>query len=189
VEAVGAAEVENAIAVIVRAFATDPMARWCYPDPAQYAKHFPGVVRAFGRGAFAGGTADRAGDGLGAALWLAPGVTADEEAMGALMQATVAPGLLAEIAPVVERMHSYHPEGPHWFLPLIGVDPACQHRGYGSRLLEEGLKRVDQDHLPAYLDSTNPLNVPLYRRHGFVELGTIQIGASPPIVPMLRAAR
>ena len=58
VAAVGAADVEAAIAVIVRAFATDPMARWCYPDPAQYLRFFPGVVRAFGRGAFAGGTAD-----------------------------------------------------------------------------------------------------------------------------------
>lgn len=189
VAAVGAADVEAAIAVIVRAFATDPMARWCYPDPAHYLRYFPGVVRAFGHGAFAGGTADLVGDGLGAALWLAPGVTEDEEAMGSLMDASVAPALLAQVSQVVERMHGYHPAGPHWFLPLIGVDPACQHRGYGSRLLVEGLKRCDQDHLPAYLDSTNPVNIPLYRRHGFVELGTIQVGASPPVVPMLRSAR
>jgi hypothetical protein len=31
--------------------------------------------------------------------------------------------------------------------------------------------------------------VPLYRRHGFEVLGTIQIGDAPPIAPMLREPR
>jgi hypothetical protein len=43
--------------------------------------------------------------------------------------------------------------------------------------------------VPAYLESSNPANVPLYERHGFRALGTIQAGSSPTIFPMLRAAR
>jgi hypothetical protein len=43
--------------------------------------------------------------------------------------------------------------------------------------------------VPAYLESTNPRNVSFYRRHGFEVLGTIQVGSSPPLIPMLRPPR
>jgi hypothetical protein len=51
------------------------------------------------------------------------------------------------------------------------------------------LRVVDNDHLPAYLDSPNPRNVSFYERHGFVVTGEAQAGTCPPIVSMLRAAR
>jgi hypothetical protein len=51
------------------------------------------------------------------------------------------------------------------------------------------LVAVDREQLPAYLEATSSRNVPLYERHGFEELGTIQRGGSPPIVPMLRRPR
>ena len=64
-----------------------------------------------------------------------------------------------------------------------------QRKGYGSALLQHALSQCDREHAPAYLESTNPVNVPLYERYGFKVLATIQIGSSPPIFPMLRAAR
>ena len=42
---------------------------------------------------------------------------------------------------------------------------------------------------PAYLESTNPRNISLYRRHGFEPLGEIRSADSPLLVPMLRKAR
>jgi hypothetical protein len=39
------------------------------------------------------------------------------------------------------------------------------------------------------LESSNPANIPLYERHGFSVLGTIQVGSSPSVFPMLRSAR
>ena len=86
-------------------------------------------------------------------------------------------------------MGHYHPKEPHWYLPLIGVDPRHQRRGHGAALLRHALARCDRDHAPAYLESSNPANVPLYERHGFAVLDTIQVGSSPPIFPMLRTAR
>jgi hypothetical protein len=65
----------------------------------------------------------------------------------------------------------------------FSADPA------GSTLLRHGLVQCDRDHVAAYLESTNPANIPLYRRHGFEVLTTIQLGSSPPIFPMLRPAR
>jgi hypothetical protein len=47
---------------------------------------------------------------------------------------------------------------------------------------------VDETGLPAYLESSNPRNIPLYERFGFELLGVIQGGDFPPITPMLRSA-
>jgi ribosomal protein S18 acetylase RimI-like enzyme len=189
VAAVTPPDVEGAVAVIVLAFSADPAARWTYPDPHQYLAHFPAMVRAFGGKAFAHGTGYHVSRFAGAALWLPPGIHPDEEALGAALQRSVAAELQAGMFAVFERMGRYHPSQPHWYLPLIGVDPAHQHRGYGSALLQHTLLQCDRDHAPVYLESTNPANIRLYERHGFEVLDTIQVGSSPPIFPMLRAAR
>jgi ribosomal protein S18 acetylase RimI-like enzyme len=125
----------------------------------------------------------------GAALWLPPGVEADAERLGAIMQEHAEPSILPDAMRVFEEMERFHPQGPLWYLPLIGVDPTAQGHGHGSALLEYALPRADEDGLPAYLESSNPRNIPLYQRHGFEILGTIQIGTSPPLVPMLRQPR
>lgn len=176
----------QAIATLTLAFAADPACRWAWPDPRQYLAGFPDFVRAFAGRAFERGTAYCIDAFAGAALWLPPGTEPDEEAVVALMERTVAEGQRAEMFAVLEQMGSYHPPEPHWYLPLIGVDPAHQGRGYGSDLMRHALEACDRDGTPAYLESTNPKNLSLYRRHGFEVLGTIRVGASPPIFPVLR---
>jgi ribosomal protein S18 acetylase RimI-like enzyme len=69
------------------------------------------------------------------------------------------------------------------------MSAGLQGRRYGSALLQHILLQCNRDHAPAYLESTNPANIRLYERHGFEVLDTIQVGSSPPIFPMLRAAR
>ena len=126
---------------------------------------------------------------VGAALWLPPGVSPDEEALGQTLEETLRPSRLADAVRMFDEMAAYHPKGPHWHLPMIGVDPAHQGQGHGNALMTYALERCDRDHLPAYLESTNPRNRTLYLRHGFEPLGTISVGGSPPIVPMLRPPR
>jgi ribosomal protein S18 acetylase RimI-like enzyme len=175
-----------AIATVVLAFAADPVARWSWPDPGAYLAHFPAFVKAFGGRAFAEGAAHTVDDYAGAALWLPPGVGPDEEAMDALLERTTPAQLQGDIAALLEQMGRYHPSEPHWYLPLIGVDPARQGQGHGSALMRHALAACDRDKRLAYLESTNPRNVPLYQRLGFEALGTIQAGSSPPLFPMLR---
>jgi ribosomal protein S18 acetylase RimI-like enzyme len=86
-------------------------------------------------------------------------------------------------------MASYHPPEPHWYLPLLGVDPTRQGQGVGSALLQHATARCDQAGQLAYLESSNPANVPLYERHGFEIVGQIQAGTSPTFHPMVRKPR
>ena len=175
-----------AVSVVTLGFAADPITRWSWPDPAVYLDAFPRFVRAFAGKAFAHGTAYYADDHAGAALWLPPDVHPDDEAMGALMESTMPAAICKDLFEMVRQMETYHPHEPHWFLPLIGVDPAKQGRGHGGALLRHALERCDREGRLAYLDATSPRNRALYERHGFQRLGTVQVGSSPPIVPMLR---
>jgi GNAT superfamily N-acetyltransferase len=177
------------IAVVVLAFSADPAARWTWPDPQQYLRHFPSFVRAFGGKALAHGSAYYVDGYAGAALWLPPDVHPEEDALITLLQRTASEPMRQDGFAVFEQMGCYHPREPHWYLPLIGVDPFQQGKGYGSALLQHALLPCDRDHTLAYLESSNPKNIPLYERHGFALLGTVQVGTSPPIFPMLRTPR
>lgn len=178
-----------AIGTVVLAFAADPIARWTWPESHRYLASMPTFVRAFAGGAFLNGGAHCTSDYTGAALWLPPHVHPDEERLGEIIESTVAASTRADVSAMFEQMAKCHPAGPHWYLPLIGVDPAHQGKGLGAALLTYALERCDREHLPAYLESTNPRNISLYLRHGFEVLRTIQVGGSPPMVPMLRPAR
>jgi len=180
---------DQAVRTVVLAFSTDPAALWLYPDPQQFAANFPSFVRIFGGKAFEQGSAYFIDGFLGAALWLPPGVHPDAEALAGLIQRSVSEDSLEEVLAVFEQMDSYHPTEPHWYLPLIGVHPAHQGRGYGSALMEHALMQCDRDQQLAYLENSNPKNTPLHERHGFELLGTIRVGSSPPISPMLRKPR
>jgi ribosomal protein S18 acetylase RimI-like enzyme len=103
----------------------------------------------------------------------------------ALLQHTI-PKENQEIFSFIEQMDNSHPSEPHWYLPMIGVDPAQQGNGYGSALLKHALERCDGDGNLAYLESSSPRSIPLYQRHGFELVGAIQVGSSPPLFPMVR---
>jgi ribosomal protein S18 acetylase RimI-like enzyme len=185
----GDAEVDHAIATLVLAFGADPVARWMYEDPHQYLMHIPRLFRALGTSSFDAGTAHRTNNGLGVALWLPPGVHGDDGPLEAVIADSMVEKKQAEVATVFERTERYRPAEPHWYLSLIGVEAFHRNNGCGAALLQSGLRRCDREHLPAYLWSSNPLNISLYERHGFEISGTIQVGSSPSIFPMLRCAR
>jgi ribosomal protein S18 acetylase RimI-like enzyme len=126
---------------------------------------------------------------LGGALWLPPGVRPDEDAIAAILDESVPHDVMADVNAMFTEMASYHPPDPHWYLPTIGIEPHVHRKGLGSVLLAEALGRCDQEHMPAYLESSNPSNASFYQRLGFEALGVICAGHSPPMVPMLRGVR
>jgi GNAT superfamily N-acetyltransferase len=185
----GDAEVDHAIATLVLAFVTDPVARWMYDLLDRYLLHIPRLFRALGKPSFEEGAAQRTSDGLGVALWLPPGVHGEDGPLEAIIAGSIAEEKQAEVAAVFEQTEHYRPAEPHWYLSLIGVEALRRNKGRGAALLEHRLRQCDREHLPAYLWSSNPLNTSLYQRHGFEIAGTIREGSSPSIYPMLRSAR
>jgi ribosomal protein S18 acetylase RimI-like enzyme len=186
---IAAEEQGKALTTIVTAFAADPVERWLFPQSGHYLKHFPVFVAAFAGDAFANGTAWALGELSAVALWLAPGVEPDGEAIVKVLSDNVAPEKHEDTFAVLEQMDESHPTFPHWYLPWLAVSPELQGNGLGSRLLEHGLRTVDESGLPAYLETPNPRTVPLYERHGFQTVAIAQHGACPPMTLMLRDAR
>ena len=176
----------NIIDALKLAFVADPATRWVWPEPQKYLSHFSSFAKAFGGKAFAYQSAHYVGNYSGAALWLPPNVHPDVDQLIALLQSSGSDEAKNDGPEVFEKMNSYHPNEPHWYLPLLGVDPLHHGQGLGSALIQHAIVMCDRDNKLAYLESSNPTNISLYERHGFELLGTIQVKTSPPIFPMLR---
>ena len=174
---------------ITLGFASDPVTRWVWPDPATYFEIEPQFVDAFGGNGFAHGTVYETQCQRAAAMWLPPEVEADDERMGLLAAQSIAPERMEEVGTFMAQMGEFHPKEPCWYLPLIAADPAATGKGLGAALMKHALAKVDETGMPAYLESSNPRNISLYERHGFEVMGEIQLGSSPVMTPMYRPAR
>lgn len=183
-----ASESDKVMATLTLAFQADPVFRYWLPTPSDYLTWFPRFAYAMGERGFAHGTATVLGEFDACALWLPPGVEPDPAQMAGVDmpgdEQTAKTG-----AELRAAMAQHHPSAPHWYLWMIGVDPRFQGKGMGSALLKHMLQRIDREGADAYLESSDPRNVPLYQRHGFEVTAVIQVRDVPPITPMFRPAR
>ena len=182
-------EASSVLSGMTLGFSADPFMRWLYPEPEEFLNHFPRVLDLFGGRAFDHGSAFRNEEFTAGALWLPPSIHPDEERLVACFEQTVAPEKHGALFETFGQMDQYHPDEDCWHLAFIAVDPRFQGRGEGTALLEVCLRHCDNDGRSAYLESTNPANLSLYKRFGFEEMGVIQADQAPPLFPMFRAAR
>ncbi|XOV88796.1 MAG: GNAT family N-acetyltransferase [Pseudomonadota bacterium] len=181
---------ERALYTMTLAFAADPLMRWIMPSAQNYLATFGDLTTHYG-GPSIGLNTCFVTDGVeGAAMWLPPGVSPDEEAMGALMMANLAPEKPAGVFELLAKMTSYHPHDEDcWYLAMIGVDPGHQKKGMGAALMKHATAMLDENGWLGYLESSNPMNISLYQRHGFEIMDEIQVGDSPVVTPMIRPRR
>ena len=69
-----------------------------------------------------------------------------------------------------------HPEGRKAYLWFIGVLPAEQHRGLGSALLREVIRRSEADERLVLLETSTLRNIPWYKSFGFSTYATLDLG-------------
>ena len=172
------------------AFAGDPGMRAVFPSAGRYLSSFPLFADAYCGRAYENGTAFVVDDLSGAAMWLPPGVHQDGAAVAKVAAKDPPREMLEGGFQTFARVAEFHPDEPYWYLAMLAVDPKRHGRGLGSRLLETTLRRVDEDHKPAFLETSRPSNVPLYERFGFEVLAELsREGADWTMIPMLRRAR
>jgi ribosomal protein S18 acetylase RimI-like enzyme len=126
----------------------------------------------------------------GAAVWAPPGrwrATASEGLALAIPSARLFRTRLPRAMASIGRMERKHPMEPeHWYLAILGTDPAHQGSGVGSALIRAVTDRCDEQGLGAYLESSKEQNVPYYARHGFEVREELSMGDGPPLWLMWR---
>ena len=181
-------------AILAEAFASDPIARWVLDgrrDPERDLRTmFAGMVREAIRQP--DHQVHLTDDGSGAAVWF--GI--DRWKMSAMTMLRLWPSAVrtgfarARSMRLSSAAQKAHPRTAHYYLELIGTRPALQGKGTGTLLMRAMLERCDRDGVPAYLESSNPQNIPFYRRHGFELRPSFPLPKGcPPHSPMWRDPR
>ena len=96
-------ELPHAVAAIVAAFITDPIARFAWPSPHGHLRAMPLAAREFAGGSFEHGTAYVTTDFCGTALWLPPGVHPNGEALEGVFRRTARPEHLDDLLATLTR--------------------------------------------------------------------------------------
>ena len=182
--------------ILAAAFAEDPIMLWLLAKAknslAARRLLFERGVRTTARH----GVAEMTGGGEAAAMWAPPGFVKTEgvrgildETLGLWSSWRALRGGLAQAGRFYQEMLRGRPGVPHWYLAALGTRPEARRRGAASAPLAKQLGECDAQGLPAYLESSNAANLPLYQRHGFEVLQRVSFEGSPPIWLMLRPAR
>ena len=97
---------------------------------------------------------------------------------------------LAGSIELLKAMQRAHPHEPHWYLQVIGSDPARRGSGAAAALIERVLQRADDDGVAAYLESSKAENVSYYARFGFEVTEELHpVEGAPPLWLMWREPR
>jgi GNAT superfamily N-acetyltransferase len=166
-----AAEAEAIATTLSAAFDADPLWSWAFPDdqkrPAQYEAFFGLFIES----AIPNGWVWTLDQAAAVAVWTPPGKNELSDEAEAKLEPFLAAELGAHAEPVLQVMEyfdSARPKGQDfYYLSLLGTHPDYRGQGLGMSLLAANLTQIDAEAMPAYLESSNPVNTPRYERHGF----------------------
>ena len=183
-----------AITTTSRAFWPDPLFGHFARSDLQEHRVLPIFLGALVRDALAHGEVHGAfvdGRLIGSASWLPPGTMPRSRGRELRIQLACARALVTcrnrrTGIRLLDEIENIHPTEPHWYLALLGVDPAHKGHGHGRALLDRILERCDHDLEPAYLETQKPENLPFYERFGFVVRDEILFDDAPPMWTMWR---
>jgi ribosomal protein S18 acetylase RimI-like enzyme len=169
------ADVPTLAGVLARAFNDDPFFSWFVRADAKRGERFKRTFEiALTRMSAGLNETYTTNEIQGGALWKRPG----EYRLGMLEQLALIPAFASitgwsglkrfiEAQTVAEKRHEHHVPEPHYYLFVLGVEPALQGRSIGGQLIRPVLDICDREQLPAYLETALEINVRFYRKHGF----------------------
>jgi hypothetical protein len=180
-------------ACLASAFYADPLwGHWTFPDEARRRRdllRFMTLMAQLGDDQI--WTAMTA-QGESVAVWTPPGASYRTPEQEPLISGVFdelfgarAPGIHA----LFQQFEEHTPEGRFYHLEWWATNPNCVRRGYGGALIRDNLACVDAEHVPSYLESTNPVNLPRYEALGFRRIGEFAPPGGPTVTTMWREAR
>lgn len=187
-------------AALGRAFTDDPPMSWVFRDAATRVDRLTALFTLALVGVFLpNGEVFTTTDLGGAALWERrdpdrPSQDHDDDSSefpDAMAAAGFLPDEVDRMLTFLAVMDDAHPHEPaHWYLGVLGADLDRQGQGIGSACAGPKLAECDATRTPAYLESSNERNVPLYERLGFRVVDVLDLpNGGPPLWRMWREPR
>jgi ribosomal protein S18 acetylase RimI-like enzyme len=181
-------DVPEAAALFARAFDADRIARLVSPDPEQRRRFQERggraqIERAMPYRHVFGAYEDSVLRGI--AVWLPPGVAVRGAvrppltALPRVVRAVRQPGAMRFVRERQKGLKQAQAT-PGWHLAFLATDPDFQRRGIGRRLMEHVLVRADTDGTRVWLETSDPVNVPLYEKFGFLPVAEARGGPGLP---------
>lgn len=176
-------DLDDLVDILSDSFAQDPMFSWLFPSTQLYPFFFRMLVSEvyLPRGIVHIDSQSRA-----AALWLPPEQRLRTAPRLHLLRFGIKLLAMYGLRPVWRLARqsavfaNHHPKEPHYYLQFIGCRRSDQGHSIGAALLKQGTQICDERGMPAYLECSNPRNVPLYERHGFVVKSQQVVGNKGP---------
>jgi len=174
IESASVADAPQLVPVLARAFETEEALRWTLREDAGRPKAMHDWFHANCRLSLPHGVSAKAlldGKVAGVALWVPP----NKWKLGLLEQLPYVPVMmrcfgwkkLLRSQRSIDFVQKHHLHTPHYYLLALAVEPSLQGRGMGKALMQPMLDRCDAEKMPAYLETNNTANLPLYRSRGF----------------------
>ncbi|MEV4616983.1 GNAT family N-acetyltransferase [Kitasatospora sp. NPDC049258] len=189
----GPADIEAVVDTMTTAFFEDPLWGPAFPDADRRATQAAALWRCYVTSALRYPWLLVTPGVESAASWIPPGGTeltaAEEERLEGLLTEVAGAAVAGPIMRICEQLEEAHPTEPHFYLSLLATHDQHRGKGLGMGLLAESLRRVDALGAPAYLESSNPANLPRYERAGFVARDRITVAGGQVVTTMWRPAR
>ena len=162
----------------VKAFASDPVMRWIFPDDDEYLQH---EARSCVERCPDGSNTTKSGAPTTSPHWpsgVQPGRPETPESSDPSL-APPSPELLDRLAIIGPLLAQHAPTQDHWYLQLLATHPDWQRQGLGAALMASMFERADAEGLPCHLETETFVNVGYYRRHGFEVHSEFDIPTGP----------
>jgi ribosomal protein S18 acetylase RimI-like enzyme len=176
-----------------RAFYDDPLICFILRDEATRAAKMPRLFKLLFKLGLPHGACDVTTGHEAVALWRPPGAWHipfyQYITNGAAFVDVFGFGGALQVMGAMDMIEKRHPHEPHWYLQVLGTDPAKQGMGFGGVSIRRHLAIADAAAMPCYLESSKESNIPIYSSFGFEVTGELIPPGGPTLYPMWRKAR